>query len=102
MPVKIPEENAPENVNWLEEGRQLMQQGRLRQAIQALNLAIDHKIKMGRSYFERGVCHYRLGNYRQAKSDLEAAALLGCKDAQLWSQYDRKRYQLAKTEKKGQ
>jgi len=99
MPVKNPEEKAPENVNWLEEGRHLMQAGHLGRAIEALNLAIDHKINIGRSYFERGVCHYRLGNYRQAKIDLEAAALLGCKDAQLWSQYDQKRYQLPEKNK---
>ncbi len=93
-PVKITEEKAAENVDWFEEGRQLMQEGHLNRAIQTLNLAIDHKIKIGKSYFARGVCHYKLGNYLQAKIDLEAAAVLGCKDAQLWSKYDQKRYQL--------
>ena len=55
------------------------------EAIQAFDLAIDKKIERAQAYFNRGVCHYRLGNYRQAKNDLEAAALLGCEDALFWT-----------------
>ena len=61
------------------------------EAIQAFNLAIDKKETCAQAYFNRGVCNYRLGNYRQAKNDLEAAALLGCKDALFWSKYETKK-----------
>ncbi len=61
------------------------------EAIQAFNLAIDNKIERAQAYFNRGVCYYRLGNYRQAKDDLEAAALLGCRDALFWSKYEPKK-----------
>jgi tetratricopeptide (TPR) repeat protein len=77
--------------DWYAEGRRRMSDGCNPEAIQAFNLAIDKKIECAQTYFNRGVCHYRLGNYRQAKSDLEAAALLGCKDALFWSKYETKK-----------
>ena len=52
---------------------------------------IDKKVTCAQAYFNRGLCNYRLGNYRQAKDDLEAAALLGCKDALFWSKYETKK-----------
>lgn len=61
--------------------------GRTKEAIQAFDLAIDMQIERAQAFFNRGVCHYRLGNYRQARDDLEAAALMGCKDASLWSKF---------------
>lgn len=79
-----------EVIDWYEKGRRYMLDGSHSKAIRAFNLAIDHKINCARTYFERGVCHYRLGNYLQAASDLEAAALLGCKDAFFWSKYETK------------
>jgi tetratricopeptide (TPR) repeat protein len=91
--VKALKAAGPTNIDWHEEGRRLTRAGHHRKAIQAFNLAIDQKIKFGESYFKRGLCHYRLGNYRQAKDDLEAAALLGCINAQLWGKHDRKRYE---------
>jgi tetratricopeptide (TPR) repeat protein len=77
--------------DWYEEGRRQMSAGCHAEAIQAFNLAIDKKVASAKAYFNRGVCNYRLGNYRQAKTDLEAAALLGCKDALFWSKYETKK-----------
>jgi tetratricopeptide (TPR) repeat protein len=74
-----------------EEGRRRMSDGCYAKAIQAFNLAIDRKIACAQAYFNRGVCNYRLGNYHQAKNDLEAAALLGCKDALFWSKFESKK-----------
>ena len=79
-----------ELMNCFENGRQLMSGGRTKEAIQAFDLCIDMKLECAQAFFNRGVCHYRLGNYRQAKEDLGAAALLGCKDAFLWSEFEQK------------
>ena len=85
-------ENSECDLNdWYEEGRRRMSTGCPAEAIQAFNLAIDKKMTCAQAYFNRGVCNYRLGNYRQAKNDLEAAALLGCKDALFWSKYETKK-----------
>ena len=73
--------------DWYEEGRRRMSDGCDAGAIEAFDLAIDNKIESAQAYFYKAVCHYKLGNYRQAKNDLEAAALLGCKDALFWSKY---------------
>ena len=67
-----------------------MSDGRTKEAIQAFDLAINMNIACAQAFFNRGVCHYRLGNYRQAKDDLEAATLLGCRDASLWSKFQPK------------
>ncbi len=77
----------PEDKNWCENCRRLTQDGRHREAIDALNLAIDKNPMHAEAYFVRGVCHYALGSYRQAGDDLDAAAVLGCRDAQFWSKY---------------
>lgn len=68
-----------------------MSDGHTKEAIQAFDLAIDMNIECAQAFFNRGVCHYRIGNYRQAKDDLEAAALLGCKDAFPWSKFEQKK-----------
>lgn len=68
-----------------------MSDGLTKEAIQAFDLAIESNIECARAFFNRGVCHYRLGHYRQAKEDLEAAALLGFEDASLWSKFEPKR-----------
>jgi tetratricopeptide (TPR) repeat protein len=78
--------------DWYQKGVQLKSNSRYQKAIQAFDQAIDHKIKLAEAYFERGVCFYKLGNNRQASKDLAAAALLGCKAAEFWSKYDRKKY----------
>ena len=73
--------------DWYEKGRRLAQDGRHREAIEAFNLAIDKNPEYAKAYFVRGACHYALRNYRWAGDDLDAAALLGCRDAQFWSKY---------------
>ena len=73
--------------DWYEKGRRLTQDGRHREAIEALDMAIDQNPLYAEAYFVRGACHYTLGSYRQAGDDLDAAALLGCRDAQFWSKY---------------
>jgi tetratricopeptide (TPR) repeat protein len=73
--------------DWYEKGRGLTQDGRHREAIEALNFAIDQNPHFAEAYFARGACHYALGSYRQAGDDLDAAAILGCRDAQFWSKY---------------
>ena len=72
---------------WYEKGRRLTQNGRHKEAVEALTLAIDKNPLYAEAYFARGACHYALGSYRQAGDDLDAAALLGCRDAQFWSKY---------------
>ena len=72
---------------WYDEGRRLTRNGSHREAIKALDLAIDRNPLYAEAYFVRGACQYTLGNYRQAGDDLDAAALLGCRDAQFWSKY---------------
>ena len=75
-------------IDWYDKGRRLTQEGCHREAIEAFNLAIDINPAYAEAYFVRGACHYALRNYRQAGDDLDAAALLGCRDAQFWSKYD--------------
>jgi hypothetical protein len=43
---------------------------------------------LAEAFFKRGVCYYLLGNIRLAAHDLEAASLLGCREALMWSRYD--------------
>ena len=51
-------------------------------------MAIDRNAGFAEAFFKRGVCYYLLGNSRLASQDLEAASLLGCHEALLWSRYD--------------
>ena len=73
---------------WTDEGRELYRSGAIREARNAFQAAIKLAPEYGRAYFGRGVCHYRLGNYRRATEDINAAALLGCEDAGLWSRFE--------------
>ena len=86
--MKKSEHSEFELNQWYQEGRRRMSDGLHLEAIQAFTLAIDSRIACGQVYFYRGVCNYRAGNYRQAKDDLEAAALFGCRDALFWSKHD--------------
>ena len=74
--------------NWYEEGCKLTRAGKLSEAITAFTEAIDRNTGFSEAFFKRGVCYYLLGNSRLAAQDLEAASLLGCKEALLWSRYD--------------
>jgi lipoprotein NlpI len=76
------------NQKWYEEGCRLTQAGKLREALAAFSSVIDCNAGWADAYFRRGVCYYLLGNCRLASHDMDAAALLGCRDAQLWSRFD--------------
>ncbi len=74
------------------EGCRLSRTGKLSEAVGAFTLAIENNINRAEAYFRRGVCHYRLGNYQMATNDMDAATVLGCQDAQMWSQYALQQY----------
>ena len=68
-------------------GCRLSRAGKFSEAVDAFTLAIENNFNRAEAYFMRGVCHYRLGNYQMATNDMDAATVLGCRDAQLWSRY---------------
>jgi tetratricopeptide (TPR) repeat protein len=74
--------------SWHEAGCNLAKAGKLVEAVAAFTSAIDGNDGLAEAYFKRGVCYYLLGNCRMAALDLNAASLLGCQDALLWSRYD--------------
>ena len=74
--------------SWFKKGCILAKTGKLLEAVTAFTLAIDGNDGLAEAYFRRGVCYYLLGNCRMASLDLNAASLLGCRDALLWSRYD--------------
>jgi len=74
--------------DWYEKGCKLKQAEKLKEALVAFSMVIDRDARWAEAYFKRGVCYYLLGNCRLASNDMEAAALLGCRDAQLWSRFD--------------
>jgi tetratricopeptide (TPR) repeat protein len=74
--------------SWYEEGCKLKRAGKLAEAVTAFTEAIDRNTGFAEAFFKRGVCYYLLGNGRLAAHDLEAASLLGCQEALLWSRYD--------------
>ena len=73
--------------DWFEKGRRLARDGRHQEAIEAFNLAIAKFSAYAEAYFVRGSCYYALGSYHQAAGDIDAAAILGCRDAQFWSKH---------------
>ena len=73
--------------DWYEKGRRLARHGSHREAIEALDLAIEKNPLNAAAYFIRGASRYALGRYQGAGDDLDAAAILGCRDAQLWSKH---------------
>ena len=73
--------------DWFEKGRLLARDGCHQEAIKALNLAIAKVPAYADAYFIRGACYYALGSYHQAADDIDAAAILGCREAQFWSKY---------------
>lgn len=62
--------------------------GKLREALAAFSAVIDCNTGWVDAYFRKGVCYYLLGNCRLASHDMDAATLLGCRDAQMWSCHD--------------
>jgi tetratricopeptide (TPR) repeat protein len=78
--------------SWYKKGCILAKAGKLAEAVAAFTSAIDGNDGLADAYFRRGVCYYLLGNCRMAASDLDAASLLGCRNALLWSRYDFQRF----------
>ena len=77
--------NAPD---LLEEGKRLTLLGDYVTALQIFDHAIEQNREFAEAYFIRGACYYKLGYYRRAADDLDAASLFGCQDAQLWSKFE--------------
>ena len=73
--------------DWYERGQGLTLDGRHKEAIEALDQAIAKDPASAEAYFARGACYYKLGRYDQAGDDIDAAAILGCRDAQFWSKH---------------
>ena len=71
-----------------ERGCLLKRAGKLNEALTELSKAIDCDRRYADAYFLRGACHYMLGHYPLAANDMDAAALLGCEEARLWSKFD--------------
>jgi Flp pilus assembly protein TadD len=75
--------------DWCDRGRELFQAGDYAQACDAFDQAVARDPRCGDAYFGRGVCRYKLKRYRLARSDFNAATLMGCETGQLWSKFDR-------------
>ena len=69
------------------EGCRLTRVGKLSEAVGVFTLAIESNLNRAEAYFRRGVCHYLLGNCQMAANDMNAATVLGCQDAQMWSRF---------------
>lgn len=78
----------PVQLSWYQQGCTLAEAGHLIAAVNAFTAAIDRQDELAQAYFQRGVCHYLLRNCHRAEMDLNAAGVLGCRDALLWSRYD--------------
>ena len=74
------------------EGMRLIRASRFRQALAVFDRALEMKAGYGEAFFGRGICRYKLGQYPSAAADLDAATLLGCETAQLWSRFDLNHY----------
>ncbi len=90
-PMSAPAEGKSDARQWYRRARRLMQAGKYREALEACSLAIDADREYAAAYFCRGACQYMLGRYRSAAADMDAAALFGYRDAQLWSRYETSR-----------
>lgn len=73
---------------WYQDGQRLKAGGRYAEAVSAFSRAIERNRMFGEAYFSRGACHYSLRHYKQAREDFDAAALFGCRVAQLWSRFE--------------
>jgi tetratricopeptide (TPR) repeat protein len=73
---------------WYQDGQRLRASGRYAEAVSAFSRAIERNRLFGEAYFSRGACHYSLRHYQQAREDFDAAALFGCRVAQLWSRFE--------------
>jgi tetratricopeptide (TPR) repeat protein len=73
---------------WYRDGERLRTSGRHAEAISAFSRAIEGNRLFAEAYFGRSACHYSLRHYQQAQEDLNAAAVFGCRVAQLWSRFE--------------
>ena len=83
-----PTDNTTDARQWYRKGRILADAGKHREAVEAFTAALKKDAELGEAYFARSASHYLLGRYPQAAADLDAAALMGCRDAQFWSRYE--------------
>ena len=73
---------------WFREGLSLRREGEFRRAIEAFDRAIEADRDFAEAYFEKGVCHYSLKNHKDICDNMDAATLLGCARAQMWSRFE--------------
>ena len=89
--MKSKDKKADDNAHaWYDKGCEFKRAGNLKAAVESFSKAIDCDTQFARAYFTRGASYYLLGRYRLAGIDMDAATLLGCQDAQLWSRFDMK------------
>jgi len=72
---------------WCREGQRLAEDGNYVEALRLYTLAIEQDNRFADAFFGRGACYYSLGKYERSKEDLNAAALLGSRVAQIWSKF---------------
>ena len=75
---------------WCRQGQRLAAAGNYIEALRVYTLAIEHDRRFADAFFGRGACYYSLGKYERSKEDLNAAALLGSRVAQIWSKLELK------------
>jgi tetratricopeptide (TPR) repeat protein len=73
---------------WCQKGQALADAGRHREALAAFTKALSRNPELAQAYFYRSASYYHIGRYVQAGQDLDAAAILGCRDAQFWSRFE--------------
>ena len=67
--------------------QRLARDGKYVEAIDVFDQIININNGFAEAYFERGVCSYKIGQYHRATDDINAATVLGCETAQMWSRY---------------
>ena len=81
-------DSRPTANQWYRRGQSLADAGKHKEAVHAFNAALKEDPEFAEAYFGRSASNYLLGRYSQANADLDAATLLGCRDAQFWSRYE--------------
>jgi len=88
MPMDAADREKPTAEECYRDGERLSASGRYVEAVAAFSRAIECNRLLGEAYFGRGACHYALRHYQQAREDFDAAALFGCRVAQVWSRFE--------------
>lgn len=81
-------EKSVDAAYWYAQGRRLMRAKKYVHAIKAYSNAIELKREYAAAYFDRAACYYMLGRFHRVGADMDAAALLGYRDAQFWSKFE--------------